>query len=77
MAKQARGPHQGAPNSEGTTYTKYQNGRVQSLQDQADNGGWLMHGMPIHGDAPDLETMGTRGGQIKSDHDSHLYSDNS
>lgn len=79
MARQKVGSH-GAEefNTDEVQYTKYLNGRVESLQDQADNGGWLAQGMPICGDAPELETMGTRGSFVNADdNDSDLYSDNS
>jgi hypothetical protein len=76
MAPQPVNAHDATANTD-ATYSKYCNGRVESLQDQADNGGWLLQGMPINGDAPDLETMGTRGSfKDANDNDSDLYSDN-
>ncbi len=58
---QGEGQHGAGPNSEGTVPSIYAAMGVPSLQDQADLGGWLPHGMPVNGDAPSLMTMGTRG----------------
>lgn len=54
------GRHSAEPNSEGSVPTEYMIHGVPTLQDQADNGGWLPHAQPIHTDPPKLQTMGTR-----------------
>jgi hypothetical protein len=56
------GDHAAARLDEVPTFpSKYAASGVPTLQDQADNGGWLPHGMPVNGDTPDLMPMGTRG----------------
>jgi hypothetical protein len=59
----------------GVTYTKYMNGMVFSLQDQADNGGSHPQSMPINGDIHPLASkMGTRGSYVDANnHDVDDY----
>lgn len=40
-------------------YSKYVDGHIQTLADQAANGGWLPHAGPLFGDTPQLQTMGS------------------